>query len=49
MRRSKDLCQGQKMEPHDHRTPVGRQICAIESFRQEQDERDSQGLHQRDE
>ena len=49
MRRTKDPCKGQKMESHDHRTPVGGEVGTMESIRQDRNKRDCKGLHQHDE
>jgi hypothetical protein len=49
IRRSKDLGERQKMEADDHRTPVGREVGAMESIRQNRNQYDCDGFYERDE
>ena len=49
MRRSKDFGKRQKMESHDHRTPVGRKVGVMESIGQDRNECDCEDFHKRDE
>ena len=48
MSRSEDLGKRKKMEPHNHRAPVGREVCAMESIRQAHSQKNCNDLRQHD-
>lgn len=49
VRRSKNLCERQKMEAHDYRIPVGREVGAMEPIREDRSEKEREDLGKHDE